>query len=62
MTTPDEPQEGEWAKPVEHLEVGDLPDDALNLNVAGRAPLRSCAGLRAPVGRRRTGRASTAPR
>ena len=37
MTTPDEPQEGEWAKPVEHLEVGDLPDDALNLNVAGRA-------------------------
>ena len=37
MTTPDEPQEGQWAKPVEHLEVGDLPDEALNLNVEGRA-------------------------
>jgi len=37
MTTPDEPQEGRWAKPVEHLEVGDLPDEALNLNVEGRA-------------------------
>ena len=33
MTTPDEPEEGRWAKPVEHLEVGDLPEEALNLNV-----------------------------
>ena len=37
MTERDEPREGEWAKPVEHLDVGDLPDDALNLNVQGRA-------------------------
>ena len=37
MTTPDEPEEGTWAKPVEHRDVGDLPDEALNLNVQGRA-------------------------
>lgn len=37
MTTPEEPQEGRWAKPVENLDVGDLPDEALNLNVQGRA-------------------------
>lgn len=37
MDTPEEPQEGQWAKPVEHLDVGDLPDEALNLNVQGRA-------------------------
>jgi hypothetical protein len=29
-------REGAWAKPVEHLEVGDLPDEAINMNVDGR--------------------------
>ena len=37
MTTPEEPQEGQWAKPVDKLEVGDLPEEAMNLNVDGRA-------------------------
>lgn len=37
MTTPDRPQEGEWAKPIDRLDTGDLPAEALNLNVQGRA-------------------------
>ncbi len=37
MTTPDEPREGKWAKPVDRLDAGDLPPEALNLNVQGRA-------------------------
>ncbi len=32
----DDEREDRWAKPVEELSVGDLPPEALNLNVAGK--------------------------
>lgn len=36
MTDSDRTDEPRWAKPVEDLSVGYLPDEALNLNVAGK--------------------------
>ena len=36
MTDDDNTPKQRWAKPVERLHVGELPDEALNLNVEGR--------------------------
>ena len=43
MTEPRD--EGNWAKPVDKLEVGDLDGEALNLNVEGRRPTGPMQGF-----------------
>ena len=34
-----------WATPVERMDVGDLPEEAINLNVAGRRPTSPLQGF-----------------
>ena len=47
MTNPsNQPRNAEsWAKPVDRMDVGSLPNDAINLNVQGRRPTSPLQGF-----------------
>ena len=49
MTDENRPEEGQWAKPIDKLDVGDLPAEALNPQRTGPGAVGGDPGIRAAV-------------